>query len=245
MHHFFVTPYQVKETEIFIEGSDVNHIRNVLRIREGEQVSVSDGHNNTYGCRLDRYEEDRAILRIEGRLETDRELPARIYLFQGLPKQEKMEWIVQKAVELGVFSVIPVEMKRSVVKLDDKKAEKKQKRWQQIAESAAKQSGRGCIPQIEKVRTFSEAVRRAEDLDVILLPYELERGIEESRKRIASAAKAGSVGIFIGPEGGFEQWEVEEAEKAGAQRISLGKRILRTETAGLTALSILMFAMEE
>lgn len=245
MHHFFVSPHQVGETGIFIEGADVNHIRNVLRIREGEQVSISDGNNHTYRCKLDRYEGERVVMEIESRVEEDRELPSEIYLFQGLPKQDKMDWIVQKSVELGVSSVIPVEMKRSVVKLDEKKADKKQKRWQQIAESAAKQSGRGYIPEIQGVHTFSEAVRKAVDLDVILLPYELERGMEETRRILSSVKRGGSVGIFIGPEGGFEQGEVEEAMKMGAKKISLGKRILRTETAGLTMLSILMFLMEE
>ena len=143
MQHFFVTPDQVKEERVYIEGSDVNHMKNVLRMRVGEEVMISDGNNQTYRCAVQEYGEDIAILKIMERGLVDTELPSNIYLFQGLPKQDKMELIVQKAVELGVYQVVPVATKRCVVKLDDKKAAKKVDRWQQIAESAAKQAGRG------------------------------------------------------------------------------------------------------
>ena len=151
---------------------------------------------------------------------------------------------MQKAVELGVYQVIPVATKRSVVKLDAKKAEKKTERWQQIAQSAAKQAGRGYIPEVHSVMTYKEAMEYARKLDVVLIPYELAEGMEETKKMIRQIQPGQSVGIFIGPEGGFEIEEVEEAINAGAKAITLGKRILRTETAGLTTLSVLMFHLE-
>ena len=193
---------------------------------------------------MERYEEGRAILKIKEEQAADTELPSRICLFQGLPKQDKMELIVQKAVELGVSEVIPVVTKRSVVKLDEKKAAKKTERWQSIAESASKQAGRGYIPKVAPVAGFTEALAYASGLDVLLIPYELAKGMQETKKVISGIRPGQSVGVFIGPEGGFEQEEVEEAIGAGAVPVTLGRRILRTETAGLTTLSVLMFHLE-
>lgn len=244
MQHFFVTPSQVGDGYISIEGRDVNHIRNVLRMRPGEELAVSDGNNRKYLCSVERYEEGRAILKIKEEQAADTELPSRICLFQGLPKQDKMELIVQKAVELGVSEVIPVVTKRSVVKLDEKKAAKKTERWQSIAESASKQAGRGYIPKVAPVAGFTEALAYASGLDVLLIPYELAKGMQETKKVISGIRPGQSVGVFIGPEGGFEQEEVEEAIGAGAVPVTLGRRILRTETAGLTTLSVLMFHLE-
>lgn len=244
MQHFFVTPDQVKEDKIFIEGSDVNHMKNVLRMRLGEEVTVSDGNNKQYLCEINEYDNEMAVLHIIEEVASDTELPSKIYLFQGLPKQDKMELIVQKCVELGVYSVVPVATKRCVVKLDDKKAKKKIERWQQIAESAAKQAGRGVIPEVQDVMSFKEALKYAKDLDIVLIPYELAEGMKETKEIIESIKPGQSVGIFIGPEGGFEKEEVETAISEGAKAITLGKRILRTETAGLTTLSVLMFHLE-
>ena len=155
-----------------------------------------------------------------------------------------MELIVQKAVELGVYRIIPVSTGLCVVRLDEKKAAKKTKRWQQIAESAAKQAGRGYIPEVAPVSSYQEALMQAEKLDVILIPYELERGMRETREIIEEIRPGQSVAVFIGPEGGFEKEEVEQALGYGARAVTLGRRILRTETAGLTALSVLMFHLE-
>lgn len=244
MQHFFVTPSQVKGDLIFIEGSDVNHMKNVLRMHPGEEVTISDGNNCQYLCEIKGYEDEEAILHILEETTTDTELPSKIYLFQGLPKQDKMELIVQKCVELGVYQVVPVATKRCVVKLDDKKAKKKTERWQQIAESAAKQAGRGYIPEVHEVMSFKEALKYAASLDVVLIPYELAEGMKETKEIISQIQPGQSVGIFIGPEGGFEREEVEMAIENGARSITLGKRILRTETAGLTTLSVLMFHLE-
>ncbi len=244
MQHFFVTPDQVQGDRITILGSDVKHMKNVLRMHIGEQVTINDGNNISYLCRVESYQEDSAILRIEEEQMTDTELSSRIYLFQGLPKQDKMELIVQKAVELGVYEVIPVATKRAVVKLDEKKALKKVARWQQIAEGAAKQAARGYIPKVHDLMNYKEALSYAEDLDVVFIPYELAEGMKETKRLIEEIHPGESIGIFIGPEGGFEVEEVEAAIAMGAKSITLGKRILRTETAGLTTLSILMFHLE-
>ena len=252
MQHFFVSPEQVREEKIYVEGSDVNHMKNVLRMKTGEELTIGDGDGWLYLCVVESYEEDMAVLKILEKKKDESELPSKIYLFQGLPKQDKMELIVQKAVELGVYQVIPVATKRAVVKLDAKKAKKKVERWQQIAVSAAKQAGRGIIPAVGEVCTYAQALKYAEELDVVLIPYELAEGMEKTRELMSSIQKqiiaeirpGQSVGIFIGPEGGFEKEEVEQAVKAGAEPLTLGKRILRTETAGLTMLSVLMFHLE-
>lgn len=244
MHHFFVTPEQVREDNIIIEGSDVNHIKNVLRMKVGEELEISDGDNKKYLCEIISMSSDEVCASIKEALKVDTELPSKIYLFQGLPKSDKMELIVQKAVELGVYEIIPVATKRAVVKLDEKKASKKIERWQAIAESGAKQSGRNVIPEVKKVMAFKEAVQYAKTLDVLLVPYELAEGMNETKSLISAIKPGQSVGFFIGPEGGFETSEVEYAIENGAKAITLGKRILRTETAGLTTLSILMYHLE-
>ena len=244
MHHFFVTPEQVKGEHIYIEGSDVNHIKNVLRMKIGEELGISDGNNKKYLCEIESMTSEEVCVAIKEEQRGDTELPSKIYLFQGLPKSDKMELIVQKAVELGAYEIIPVVTKRAVVKLDAKKASKKVERWNSIAESGAKQSGRNVIPKVTDVMTWKEAMEYAKALDVVLIPYELAEGMQETRDIIAQIQSGQSIGIFIGPEGGFETAEVENAMEHGAKPITLGKRILRTETAGLTTLSILMYHLE-
>lgn len=245
MQHFFVTTDRVEKPYIYIEGSDVNHMKNVLRMRQGERLSVSDGDNCRYLCRIEGYEEGKAVLEILEEEKQDTELASKIYLFQGLPKGDKMELIIQKAVELGAYQVIPVAMKRCVVRLDAKKAEKKVSRWNEIAKGAAKQSGRGRIPEVGRVMGLQEALAMAEKLDVLLIPYELAEGMEHTRQVIEAVRPGQSVGILIGPEGGFDKEEVNAAAAAGAKEITLGRRILRTETAGLAVLSVLMYHLED
>ena len=246
MQRFFVEPYQIqeKDNKIIITGNDLNHIKNVLRMKNGEEIWVSDSNNHEYHCRIDSIDAEKIDLHILYIQEADYELPGKIYLFQGLPKGDKMELIIQKAVELGVHEIIPVEMKRCVVRLDEKKAQKKRERWQQIAESAAKQSKRMLIPQIHPVINYSQAIAYAKEMDVCLLPYEMAKGMKETKQIIAKIQPGKTIGVFIGPEGGFEEKEVEAALEIGAKTITLGRRILRTETAGLTILSILMFHLE-
>ena len=247
MQRFFVEPHQIDEGthQIHILGSDVNHISNVLRMKQGEELWISDGGKKEYRCTIEDFSSDEVLLHIIYAQEPDYELSSRIYLFQGLPKADKMELIIQKAVELGAYEVIPVETKRCVVKLDGKKATKKVERWKQIAESAAKQSKRMLIPNVHEVLTFKEALKYAESMDVRLIPYELAKGMQETKEILADIQPGQSIGIFIGPEGGFEEKEVETAISEGAKPITLGKRILRTETAGLAILSVLMFQLEQ
>ena len=173
MQHFFVVPDQVRDGYIEITGSDVNHMKNVLRMKTGEQLEISDGNNKKYLCEIESLEADKVTVCILEEREAENELPSKLYLFQGLPKSDKMELIVQKAVELGVWEVIPVATKRAVVKLDEKKAAKKRERWNGISESAAKQAGRNVIPEVKQVMSFREALSYAASLDVLLIPYEL------------------------------------------------------------------------
>ena len=246
MQRFFVEPHQIDEAahQIRIVGTDVNHSSKVLRMKQGEEVWISDGGKKEYRCAIEAFGPDEVLLHIIYAQEPDYELPGRIYLFQGLPKADKMELIIQKAVELGVYEIIPVETKRCVVKLDGKKAAKKVDRWQQIAESAAKQSRRMLIPHVHEVISFGDALKYAQSVDVLLIPYELAKGMQETKEILAGIEPGQSIGIFIGPEGGFEEKEVETAISEGAKPITLGRRILRTETAGLAILSVLMFQLE-
>ena len=244
VNRFFGKSENISENIIIIDGQDVNHMKNVLRLRIGEQVMVNGGDNKDYLCEIEAYADEQATLKICEVVESDRELSSRVYLFQGLPKGDKMELIIQKCVELGVHEIIPVSMKRCVVKLDDKKAASKIKRYQAISESAAKQSNRNIIPQITEVMTFKEAIAYAGKLDMAMVPYELAEGMGSLRNKLTQIKSGMDVGIFIGPEGGFDISEIEYAMEKGFEPVSLGRRILRTETAGMTMMSILMYHLE-
>lgn len=247
MYQFFVEENQINthDKSVTIIGSDVNHIKNVLRMKIGEELNVSNGRDGKeYRCGITAFEEDRVVCELRFVKEDNVELPSRIYLFQGLPKADKMELIIQKAVELGVYRVIPMAAKRCVVKLDDKKAVSKITRWQGIAEAAAKQSKRAIVPEVTGVVTFKNAVELAKDMQVKLIPYELAEGMEKTRELFEQIKPGQDVAIFIGPEGGFEESEVRLAVENGIEPVTLGKRILRTETAGLTVLSWLVYLLE-
>lgn len=245
MYQFFVKPHSIAENRVSITGKDVNHIKNVLRMKEGEELAVSNGEDGKeYRCGILSLGEDEILCEVRFVKEDAVELPAKIYLFQGLPKADKMELIIQKAVELGVYEIIPVATKRAVVKLDAKKEKSKLTRWQSIAEAAAKQSKRACIPQITNVMSFKEAITRAKELDVKLIPYEMAEDMSHTRELVKAIEPGQSVAVFIGPEGGFAEEEIEFAQECGVGPVTLGKRILRTETAGMTMLSILMYELE-
>ena len=245
MHRFFVEPSQIGEKEIVITGPDVNHIRNVLRMRAGEELLAADGQGSEYRCILRELQDSAIRAEICRKLSGSAELPSRITLFQGLPKSDKMDLIIQKCVELGVFRIVPVTTKRTVVKLDAKKEESRRKRWTAVSESAAKQSGRGIIPEISGVQSFREAVEEAGELDICLIPYEKAEDMARTREILSGIPAGASIGVFIGPEGGFEEEEVREAMEAGARPITLGRRILRTETAGMAVLAMLGYLLEE
>ncbi len=244
MHRFFIQHSQIQGSRLYVEGPDVNHIKNVLRMKRGDQVMVSDGEGMQYLCALESFTDGLVWFEIVDTWKENRELSSKLYLFQGLPKSDKMELIIQKATELGVYEVVPVVTGRTVVRLDEKKAQKKTARWNAIAESAAKQSGRSRIPRVREAMTFSEALAFAGELDVLLIPYEKAEGMEATRQVIEGIRPGQSVGIFIGPEGGFEEAEVEQAVALGAAPVTLGRRILRTETAGFVMLSMLLYHLE-
>ena len=244
MHRFFAEPGQIGEKEIVITGADVNHIRNVLRMRADEEVLIADGQGAEYRCKLIELGENEVRAQILWKLDGNAELASAITLFQGLPKSDKMDFIVQKCVELGVSRIVPVSTKRAVVKLDAKKEQTRLKRWNTISESAAKQSGRGVIPEVSGVMSFGKALEEAKKLDVLLIPYERAEHMAETRRVMGEIRPGQSVGIFIGPEGGFDPEEIRLATEAGIQPITLGKRILRTETAGFTTIAWLMYQLE-
>lgn len=244
MHHFFVTPENVSGNHVIIVGSDVNHIKNVLRMKENDELLISDGMGRDYHCSIDSITNEKITAEI---LDTDYEgceLSSRFYLFQGMPKADKMELIIQKAVELGVHEIIPVLTKRSVVKIDDKKKESKLKRFQSISESAAKQSRRNIVPKVNDFMLFEEALNYAKDFSMNIIPYENFKDMRATRNILNRIEDNMDIGIFIGPEGGFDETEIEKAGEIGCNEISLGKRILRTETAGMAILSVLMFKLE-
>lgn len=246
MYHFFVDNSNIDGNRIVITGSDVNHIVNVLRMKPGEEISVSTTDSpREYRCIVCNLSKEAVECELQFIKEEGNELPSKIYLFQGLPKSDKMEFIIQKAVELGAYAVIPVEMKRCIMKLEPKKVESKIARWQGISEAAAKQSKRTVIPKIYPPMSMKEAVAMTEDFDVKLLPYELAKGMKETKELISEIGPGQCVAIFIGPEGGFDTSEVEMAVEHGFHAITLGRRILRTETAGMVVLSWIMKELEE
>ena len=246
MLHIFVDPAQMKGDLLYVTGKDVNHIKNVMRLKQGDEISVRTGQDDReYRYGIEEFTDSEVVCRLRFVKEADVELPVKVYIFQGLPKADKMELIIQKAVELGAAEIIPVQMRRCVVKLDGAKKSKKTQRWQAIAESAAKQSRRAVVPLVREPMTMEEAVRFAEqNTDVRLLPYELQEADGSTREVMDGIREGSAVSIFIGPEGGFDPAEVELARKAGVVPISLGKRILRTETAALVALSFLIYHFE-
>lgn len=246
MHWFYVENSQIFDNSITIIGSDVNHIKNVLRMEKGEKVVICNGQGKDFYCIIKSVTNEEVIVEIQEMNDSESELPSKLYLFQGIPKKDKMELVIQKAVELGVFEIIPVAMKRCVAKIDNKKKEiKKIERWQSIATAAAKQSGRGIIPNIHSVMNFEEAIQYAKTMEFGIVPYEQEKNREKSKEIIQQCYKYKTIAIFIGPEGGFDDKEIDKVIEAKMHPITLGKRILRTETAGLTMLSILMFELED
>ena len=245
MYRFFVEGNQIGEDSISITGTDVNHIKNVLRMRVGETVLISDGKDREYTCSISELSDEEVIAKIEDVNGPERELSVRVTLFQALPKGDKMETIIQKMVELGAYEIVPVSTKRCVVKLDDKKAGKKTERWNAISLSAAKQSKRGIVPKVTTPVSYKMALEQAKELDLILIPYENAEDMNYTREIIEGIHKDMTIGVFIGPEGGFAPEEVEAAVNAGAKEITLGRRILRTETAGMALMSTIMFLNEE
>ena len=249
MYRFFAEREQVntEEKKVYITGDDYNHMKNVLRLKPGEEVSVVvPGEKREVRCGIDGYSDDTAILTIRFVKEADVELPCEVVLFQALPKADKMELVIQKAVELGAWEIVPVKTERCIVKLDDARAKKKVERWNAISSAAAKQSKRAFIPRVSPVCSFSEALEKSSRYDTKIMPYELcdPESMDTTRDMISSVKPGAKVAVFIGPEGGFTDEETELAKKAGFMPITLGRRILRTETAGFVVLSWLVLELE-
>ena len=244
MYHFFVDEDQISGEYAYIKGSDVNHIVNVLRMKPGEELLISVKGEWDYLCKIEEIENDRVNLKVLESIK-QRELPVNITLLQGIPKSDKLEMIIQKAIELGVSEIIPVKTKRVVVKIEEKKQASRVARWNAIAESAAKQSKRGIIPKVSEPKSIDNALEIVKDFGVKLIPYENADGIEKTRKILNGMDKTKNIAVFIGPEGGFEEEEVKKINKSGFEVITLGKRILRTETAGLALLSNIMIRLED
>ena len=246
MYQFFVEESYYNGKYITIEGSDFNHIKNVLRMKIGEEIRISVENTGDFFCKIIEISDGLVTTEILSKDDAGTELSNKIYLFQGLPKGDKMELIIQKAVELGVYEIIPIRMKNCVMKLDEKRAAKKIDRWNGISLSAAKQSKRSIIPKVTEILSWKDALIKANELDITLVPYENEKGMEATREYLSSIKKGQNIGIIIGPEGGFDSSEIEMVyESKNMKSISLGRRILRTETAGLATLSMLIYQLDD
>lgn len=242
MYNFFASEKSL-DNKYFITGNDHNHIRNVLRMKIGDTFLISDnGISNR--CRIIAFSDNVTTAEILEENYQSTELSVELHLFQGLPKSDKLELIIQKTVELGVCSITPVEMSRSITKIEEKKKANKITRWQAISESAAKQSKRNIIPRINNIMNYRQAIDFASELDLILLPYEAKNGMADTKAALDLIKPGMRLGIFIGPEGGFDDKEIAAALESGAKIISLGKRILRTETAAISSVAMCMLHCE-
>lgn len=238
----------MQENAILITGNDVNHMKNVLRLKVGDQVEIcNQDTRQNYICEITMIEATCVETRIVEKVEGTAEGNITLHIFQGLPKADKMEWVIQKGTELGVSAFIPVSFKRSIVKLSGKEAIKKIERWQKIAEVAAKQSHRDLVPKVENIITVKEISNFIENYDLVLLAYEneTENNLKKELLKIKNTKENLRIAVVVGPEGGIEKEEVELLKKAGAKSVSLGRRILRTETVVLQIASIIMYELEE
>ncbi len=248
MPKFFITNKCIKNQEIIIKGEDINHIKNVLRKKVGDQITICNTEISVdYLCEIVKLEEETIKCNIVEELATNVESNVKVTILQGLPKSDKMELVIQKAVELGAYDITPVEMKRCVVKLTDKDETKKLQRWQKIAEVAAKQSGRNKIPQINEIKSISDICNLCQEYDIVIVAYENEKENklkQELEKLKIKQLQNLKMAILIGPEGGIDNSEIERLKENGAKIVTLGNRILRTETVALSMLSIIMYELE-
>jgi len=246
VHRFIVSPDNIQDNIITLEGEDFKHLRQVLRLKPGDSINVFDGSGIEYEAAILSVEKSRAIAEIKAAFQSDTEPKIRVTLFQGLPKGEKMDFIIQKAVELGVHRIIPVITNRTVVKLDKKDSDRKTERWARISREAAKQCRRAYVPEVTEPVTFDEALIKAGSCDAALVLYENEekKCLKETLK-CYNINKIEDIALFVGPEGGFTYQEVENCRNFSYNIVGLGKRILRAETASISVLSIIMYEMGE
>ena len=252
MPKFFVKEEQIEKDNIIIKGQDVNHIKKVLRAKIGDELQICNRNSgDNFLCDIEKINNEEILCKIKQKIEEKIESNIEVTIFQGLPKSDKMEYIIQKSVELGVYDITPVEMKRCVVKIDGKDKEKKISRWQKISEVASKQCGRDVIPKINDLINIKNMCNFIENYDIVLVAYENEKEntLKQQLKQIKEKVDYSNgqkirIGIVIGPEGGLEEQDVEMLKKKGAQIITLGRRILRTETVALNVLSVIMYELE-
>ena len=248
MPKFFVADGNINEEEINIRGKDVNHIKNVLSKKIGDSIIICNPDTLIdYWCKIEEIKEQIIRCKIIEPLETNTESNIKVTIMQGLPKADKMELIIQKAVELGVYDIIPIEMKRCVVHLKEQDKKKKLERWQKIAEVGAKQSGRNRIPVIQEISTMENICHICQEYDIVIVAYEKEKENKlkyELKKLKEKSKKEWKIAVVIGPEGGIDKEEIEHLTKNGSKTVTLGNRILRTETVALTILSIIMYEFE-
>ena len=247
MGKFFVKANQIENDKIKIIGSDVNHIKNVLRLKIDDDINVcnSDDSKN-YVCSISQINSDEIECIILKEVQGTSEGNVDLTIYQGLPKSDKMELIIQKGTELGVKRFVPVNFKRCIVKLDGKDEIKKIDRWNKIAEVASKQSGRDFIPEVKNVLSVKQIVDNIDTYDLVLLCYEDERNnfIKNELVKIKEDKDTFKIAVIIGPEGGIDKEEVDYLQEKGAKVVSLGSRILRTETVALMVSSIIMYELE-
>ena len=242
MMKFFVYKDNILQDKIHLIEENANHIINVLRYKVGQKIEVSSGDGFDYLCEICEIKNKEVIAKIVDCFANATEPKIKITVYQSLPKSEKMELIIQKCVEIGVDTIIPVNTDRTIVKLAGKE-NKKIDRWNKISEAAAKQSRRGKIPTVKNITSFEQAIKISKENDINFIPYEKEQ--KNTIKNSIKDFKGEKIGIFIGPEGGFSEQEIEMAIKNDILPITLGKRILRTETAGMVATTILLYELEE
>ena len=247
MQKFFVKANQIENNIITIIDQDVNHIKNVLRMKKDEELEIGVPELQiNYLCKIFELQSDSIKCEIIKELKKNTESNIKVSIFQGLPKSDKMEWIIQKSVELGVYEIIPTQMKRSVVKLTDKDKIKKVERWQKISEVAAKQCKRDYIPNVKEVASLKDIEKICNNYDILLVAYEEEKenSLKDELKKLKKDSEEIKIAIVVGPEGGLEQEEVEFLKNLGAHIVTLGKRILRTETVCMQVLSNIMYELE-
>ncbi|KAB3530746.1 16S rRNA (uracil(1498)-N(3))-methyltransferase [Alkaliphilus serpentinus] len=245
MNRFFVEPKQVNESlrEIAITGEDVKHISKVLRLSRGDKIEICDGEKYQYIGEIKDLQKDMVLVEYLEQVKISTEAPIKVTLYQGVPKGSKMDLIIQKTTEMGIFSIVPVLTDRTVVQLESKKdKEKKTERWQKIALEAAKQSKRGIIPDIHEPLSFIEALNHSKGNQMNILAYEGERNIS-LKSTLSGKPKVHSIGIWVGPEGGYTEAEVQRTAVDAFHIVTLGPRILRTETAGFALLSMIMYQL--
>jgi len=246
MYKFFVEDNQIINKKVYIKGTDVNHIINVLRLRQKEKIQIcNEETSENYICQIENYDKEQIICDIVEKVESKTESNIELDIYQGLPKSDKMELIIQKTIEIGARKIVPIQMERCIVKISNKDANKKIDRWQKIAEVAAKQSKRDIIPKIEEVKDIEYVSENINEYDIFLVLYEDEKNvkIKQALKNISLKDRI-KIGILIGPEGGIDTKEIKLLEENDAKIVSLGNRILRTETAPIVASSIILYELE-